>query len=67
MATTEPSCGQPPFGAGLRGLPKEELPHLGRILWAQGHLLAPVAVIFLLLLVTTGLPRWLARTPRVKA
>ena len=36
--------------AGLRGLPKEELPHLGRTLWAQGHLLAPVVVIFLLLL-----------------
>jgi TRAP transporter 4TM/12TM fusion protein len=35
---------------GLRGLPREELPHLGTILWAQGHLLAPVVVIFLLLL-----------------
>jgi TRAP transporter 4TM/12TM fusion protein len=36
--------------AGLRGLPKEELPHLPEILWRQGHLLAPVVVIFLLLL-----------------
>jgi TRAP transporter 4TM/12TM fusion protein len=35
---------------GLRGLPKEELPRLGTTLWAQGHLLAPVVVIFLLLL-----------------
>ena len=36
--------------AGLRGLPKEELPRLSEILWRQGHLLAPVVVIFLLLL-----------------
>jgi TRAP transporter 4TM/12TM fusion protein len=36
--------------AGLRGLPREELPRLGAILAAQGHLLAPVAAIFLLLL-----------------
>jgi len=35
---------------GLRGLPRHELPRLGTILWAQGHLLAPVVVIFLLLL-----------------
>jgi TRAP transporter 4TM/12TM fusion protein len=35
---------------GLMGLPKAELPRLGTILWAQGHLLAPVVVIFLLLL-----------------
>jgi TRAP transporter 4TM/12TM fusion protein len=36
--------------AGLRGLPRHELPKLGEILWNQGHLLAPVVVIFLLLL-----------------
>jgi TRAP transporter 4TM/12TM fusion protein len=36
--------------SGLRGLPREELPRLGDILWRQGHLLAPVIVIFLLLL-----------------
>ena len=36
--------------AGLRGIPKEELPHLPTILWAQGHLMAPVVVIFMLLL-----------------
>ena len=36
--------------SGLRGLPREELPRLGDILWRQGHLLAPVLVIFLLLL-----------------
>jgi TRAP transporter 4TM/12TM fusion protein len=35
---------------GLRGLPRNELPPLGATLWAQGHLLAPVVVIFLLLL-----------------
>src|SRR5688572_7970525 len=35
---------------GLMGLPKAELPRLGTIMWAQGHLLAPVVVIFLLLL-----------------
>ena len=34
---------------GLRGLPKEELPRLADML-GQGHLLAPVVVIFLLLL-----------------
>ena len=36
--------------AGLMGIPKAELPQLGEILWAQGHLLAPVVTIFLLLL-----------------
>jgi TRAP transporter 4TM/12TM fusion protein len=36
--------------AGLRGLPKSELPRLSTLLWEQGHLLAPVVVIFLLLL-----------------
>ena len=36
--------------AGLRGLPREELPKLGDVLWSHGHLLAPVVVIFLLLL-----------------
>ena len=35
---------------GLRGLPKEELPSLKRIMFEQGHLLAPVVTIFLLLL-----------------
>jgi TRAP transporter 4TM/12TM fusion protein len=35
---------------GLRGVPKDELPRLGTILWSHGHLLAPVVVIFLLLL-----------------
>jgi TRAP transporter 4TM/12TM fusion protein len=36
--------------AGLRGLPREELPRLSRLLASQGHLLAPVVTIFLLLL-----------------
>jgi len=36
--------------AGLRGIPKSELPKLSEIMWAQGHLLAPVVTIFLLLL-----------------
>ena len=36
--------------AGLRGIPKAELPKLSEVLWAQGHLLAPVVTIFLLLL-----------------
>jgi TRAP transporter 4TM/12TM fusion protein len=36
--------------AGLRGLPREELPRLRDVLWSHGHLLAPVAVIFMLLL-----------------
>jgi TRAP transporter 4TM/12TM fusion protein len=35
---------------GLMGLPKAELPRLGAVLWSNGHLLAPVVVIFLLLL-----------------
>jgi TRAP transporter 4TM/12TM fusion protein len=35
---------------GLMGLPKAELPRLGAVLWSDGHLLAPVVVIFLLLL-----------------
>src|SRR6185503_4626594 len=35
---------------GLRGMPKAELPNLRVILWSQGHLLAPVVTIFLLLL-----------------
>jgi TRAP transporter 4TM/12TM fusion protein len=35
---------------GLRGLPREELPSLRRIMLDQGHLLAPVVTIFLLLL-----------------
>jgi TRAP transporter 4TM/12TM fusion protein len=35
---------------GLRGLPREELPRLGDVLSSHGHLLAPVVVIFLLLL-----------------
>jgi TRAP transporter 4TM/12TM fusion protein len=36
--------------AGLKGIPREELPDLRAILWRQGHLLVPVAVIFILLL-----------------
>ena len=36
--------------AGLRGLPREELPRLRDVLWSHGHLLAPVVTIFLLLL-----------------
>jgi TRAP transporter 4TM/12TM fusion protein len=35
---------------GLRGLPKSELPSLKRIMLDQGHLLAPVVTIFMLLL-----------------
>jgi TRAP transporter 4TM/12TM fusion protein len=35
---------------GLRGLPKSELPSMKRIMLDQGHLLAPVVTIFLLLL-----------------
>src|SRR6185436_18362161 len=35
---------------GLRGIPKAELPRLLDVLGAQGHLLVPVVVIFLLLL-----------------
>ena len=36
--------------SGLRGIPKEELPVLGRIMWRQGHLFVPLVVIFVLLL-----------------
>jgi TRAP transporter 4TM/12TM fusion protein len=36
--------------AGLRGLPKHELPRLSVVLSSSGHLLAPVVTIFLLLL-----------------
>jgi TRAP transporter 4TM/12TM fusion protein len=36
--------------AGLRGLPKAELPKLGTVLFESGHLLAPVVAIFALLL-----------------
>jgi TRAP transporter 4TM/12TM fusion protein len=36
--------------AGLRGLPRHELPRLRTILASSGHLLAPVVTIFLLLL-----------------
>ena len=36
--------------AGLLGLPRNELPRFTDIMWSQGHLLAPVLVIFLLLL-----------------
>jgi TRAP transporter 4TM/12TM fusion protein len=36
--------------AGLRGLPKHELPRLLTVLASSGHLLAPVVTIFLLLL-----------------
>jgi TRAP-type uncharacterized transport system fused permease subunit len=36
--------------AGLRGLPKHELPKLRNVLFESGHLLAPVVAIFALLL-----------------
>jgi TRAP transporter 4TM/12TM fusion protein len=36
--------------AGLRGIPRSELPRLRDVIWRDGHLLAPVLVIFLLLL-----------------
>jgi TRAP transporter 4TM/12TM fusion protein len=36
--------------AGLRGIPKSELPSLRRIMYEQGHLLAPLVAIFGLLL-----------------
>lgn len=36
--------------AGLRGIPKAELPSIRELMWTQGHLLAPVVAIFLLLL-----------------
>jgi TRAP transporter 4TM/12TM fusion protein len=35
---------------GIEGIPRRELPDLRAILWRQGHLLVPVAVIFVLLL-----------------
>ena len=35
--------------SGLRGLPREELPILGQIIWRQGHLLLPLVIIFVLL------------------
>jgi TRAP transporter 4TM/12TM fusion protein len=35
--------------SGLRGIPREELPVLGTIMWRQGHLLLPLVIIFLLL------------------
>jgi TRAP transporter 4TM/12TM fusion protein len=36
--------------SGLKGLPREDLPRLRDVLWSHGHLLAPVVVIFSLLL-----------------
>jgi TRAP transporter 4TM/12TM fusion protein len=36
--------------AGLRGIPKNELPVLGHIVWRQGHLFLPVVVLLVLLL-----------------
>ncbi|MEX2146170.1 MAG: TRAP transporter permease [Candidatus Rokuibacteriota bacterium] len=36
--------------SGLKGIPKEELPILGHIMWRQGHLFLPLVIIFLLLL-----------------
>jgi TRAP transporter 4TM/12TM fusion protein len=36
--------------SGLRGIPREELPVLGHIMWRQGHLFIPLVVIFVLLL-----------------
>ena len=36
--------------SGLRGIPREELPVLGQIMWRQGHLFVPLLVIFVLLL-----------------
>lgn len=36
--------------SGLRGIPREELPVLGHIMWRQGHLFIPLLVIFVLLL-----------------
>jgi TRAP transporter 4TM/12TM fusion protein len=34
---------------GLRGIPRHEVPILGRIIWTQGHLFLPVVVILVLL------------------
>ena len=39
-----------PAGRGCAGCPKSELPKLSELMWSQGHLLAPVVAIFLLLL-----------------
>ena len=36
--------------SGLRGIPKNELPVLGHIIWRQGHLFLPVIVLIALLL-----------------
>jgi len=35
---------------GLLGIPREELPDLGQIMWRQGHLFLPLLLIFALLL-----------------
>ncbi|KRT66516.1 MAG: TRAP transporter, 4TM/12TM fusion protein [Candidatus Rokubacteria bacterium CSP1-6] len=35
---------------GLKGIPRNELPILGQIIWRQGHLFVPVLVILVLLL-----------------
>jgi len=36
--------------AGLRGIPRNELPVLGHIVWRQGHLFLPVVILLALLL-----------------
>jgi TRAP transporter 4TM/12TM fusion protein len=36
--------------SGLRGIPRDELPVLGQIIWRQGHLFLPVVVLIVLLL-----------------
>jgi len=35
---------------GLRGIPREELPDLRKLMWRQGHLFIPLLIIFVLLL-----------------
>lgn len=35
--------------SGLKGIPREELPVLGFIMWRQGHLFLPLVIIFVLL------------------
>ena len=55
------ACGLHPL-PGEPGLPREELPKLGQTLWTQGHLLAPVVVIFLLLQAAFGSLRLAALT-----
>ncbi|MBI4589731.1 MAG: TRAP transporter permease [Candidatus Rokubacteria bacterium] len=35
--------------SGLKGIPREELPILGQIVWRQGHLFVPVLIILVLL------------------